>query len=137
MKAFLLAGAAMAALGAFAAMTDSNAAAAQPAQAAPVPDNILLADWSGPFDGAPPFDRVPPDLFPEAFQFAIDEQRREVLAIANNPAAPTFENTIEALERAGQRLDRVGAVFGVMTSNMSTPEYQALDREWSPRLAAA
>ena len=137
MKAFLLAGAAMAALGAFAAMTDSNAAAAQPAQAAPVPDNILLADWSGPFDGAPPFDRVRPDLFPQAFQFAIDEQRREVLAIANNPAAPTFENTIEALERAGQRLDRVGAVFGVMTSNMSTPEYQALDREWSPRLAAA
>ena len=104
----------------------------------PVPDNILLADWAGPFyDGVPPFDQVRPDLFPEAFQFAIDERRREVEAIANNPAPPTFANTVEALERAGERLDRVESVFGVMTDNMTNPDYQALEREWSPRLAAA
>jgi peptidyl-dipeptidase Dcp len=59
-----------------------------------------------PYDGVPPWDQVRPDLFPEAFQFGIDEQRREVLAIANNPAAPTFENTVVALEKAGERLDR-------------------------------
>ena len=66
-------------------------AAGAPA-AAPVPDNILLADWTGPYDGVPPWDRVRPELFPEAFQVAIDEQRREVLAIADNPAPPTFAN---------------------------------------------
>lgn len=102
-----------------------------------VPNNILLANWSGPYAGVPPFDQVRPDLFPEALQFAIDEQAREVQAIVSNPEAPTFANTIEALERAGDRLDRVGSVFGVMISNMATPEYQALQREWGPRLAAA
>jgi peptidyl-dipeptidase Dcp len=76
-------------------------------------------------------------LFPQAFQFAIDEQRREIEAIANNPAAPSFANTIEAYQKAGQRLGRVQAMFGVMTSNMATKEYQALDKEWSPKLSAA
>ncbi len=108
------------------------------AETAPaVPDNVLLADWAGPYDGVPPFDQVRPELFPEAFQFAIDEQSREVRAVADNAQPANFANTIEALERAGQRLDRVGAVFGVMTSNMTNPEYQALQREWGPRLAAA
>src|ERR687898_396310 len=50
-------------------------------------------------------------------------RRRDVLAIAENSAAPTFTNTIEALEKAGQRLGRVESVFAVMTDNMSTPEY--------------
>jgi peptidyl-dipeptidase Dcp len=107
-----------------------------PAEAT-VPNNVLLADWTGPYGGVPPFDKVKPELFPEAIQFGIDEQRREVLAIVDNPAPPTFENTIEALEKAGQRLDRVLSVFGVMTNNMATPAYQALDKEWSPRLSAA
>lgn len=111
-----------------------------PAAAAAVPRapaNILLADWSGPYQGVPPWDRVTPELFPEALQFAIDEQRREVLAIANDPEPATFENTVEALENAGQRLDRVLSLFGVMTSNVTTPAYQALDKEWSPKLSAA
>ena len=112
---------------------------ASPAQAAvpQAPANILLADWGGAYQGVPPWDRVTPELFPEALQFAIDEQRREVLAIANNPEPATFANTVEALENAGQRLDRVLALFGVMTSNVTTPAYQALDKEWSPKLSAA
>jgi peptidyl-dipeptidase Dcp len=114
---------------------------AEPAPAAvaapAVPDNILLSDWTGPFEGVPPWDKVTPALFPEAFQFAIDEQQREVNAIVNNPAAPTFANTVEPLERAGERLGRVGALFGVMSGNMATPEYQALQREWGPKLSAA
>ena len=130
-----MAGAALAALGATTALAQGSTA---PVPAAtPVPDNILLAPWPGNYAGTPPFDRVRPDLFPPAFQFAIDEQAREIQAIATNRAAPTFANTIEPLERAGDRLQQVGAVFGVMTSNMSTPEYQALQREWGPRLAAA
>jgi len=111
---------------------------AAPAAAAPaVPANILLAEWRGPYDGVPPWDQVKPELFPEAFQFAIDERRREVVAIANNPAAPTLENTVQALEKAGERLGRVASIFGVMTGNLATPEYQTLQREWGPKLAAA
>jgi len=143
-RALFLAGAATAALGigASAPAQVSPATTAAPAPApAPAPataaNNILLADWTGPYDGLPPWDRVRPELFPGAFQTAIDEQRREALAIANNAEAPTFANTIEALDRAGRRLDRVGALFGVMSGNMSTPAYQALQREWGPRLAAA
>jgi peptidyl-dipeptidase Dcp len=141
-----MAGSALAALSGCAtttAGTDTMATTAEAApQAAPaatvaVPNNILLAEWTGPYDGVPPWDQVKPELFPEAFQFAIDEQRREYQAIANNPEAPTFANTMEAMERAGQRLGRVQAVFGVMTDNLSTPAYQALDKEWSPKLSAA
>jgi peptidyl-dipeptidase Dcp len=133
-KAIWLAGAAVAALGGNTILAaQQNPAPAASAAAA----NILLADWTGPYDGVPPWDRVRPELFPEAFQVAIDEQRREVEAIAGNAEAPTFANTIEALERVGQRLDRVESVWGVMTSNMSNPAYQALQREWGPRLAAA
>src|SRR5688500_16996652 len=73
-----------------------RAAASGPAEV-PVPDNVLLTAWSGSYDGVPPWDQVRPDLFPQAFQFAIDERRREVLAIANSPSAPTFVNTVEAL----------------------------------------
>ncbi len=138
MKAVFLAGAAAAAICTGALASDQSPAhAAQAPAAAPVPDNVLLADWPGPYDGVPPWDRVRPELFPEAFQFAIDEQNREVEAIANNSAAPTFANTIEALDRAGRRLERVGSVFGVMAGNMSNPQIQALQREWGPRLAAA
>ena len=120
------------------AAAPETVAATPVAEAAPaVPNNVLLADWSGPYSGVPPFDKVTPEMFPEAIQFGIDEQRREVLAIANNEAPATFANTVEALEKVGQRLDRVLSVFGVMTSNMATPAYQALDKEWSPKLSAA
>ena len=138
MRTILLSGAALAALGATALMAQSGQPEAAAAQASPaMPDNILLAEWTGPHGGVPPWDRVRPELFPAAFEFAIAEQRREVQAIASNSAAPTFENTIAALDAAGQRLSRVGTLFGVMTLNMSTPAYQALQREWGPRLAAA
>jgi peptidyl-dipeptidase Dcp len=118
------------------AVASSQAAPVAPAPV-PVPDNPLLAEWTGSFGGVPPWEKVKPELFPQAFQFGIDEQRREFLAIANNEAPPTFENTIVAMEKAGQRLDRVQTLFSVMTNNMATPEYQALDKEWSPKLSAA
>ncbi|MEA3052175.1 MAG: peptidyl-dipeptidase Dcp [Sphingomonadales bacterium] len=144
MKSFLLGGAAVLSLAACASApserpTTAEAAPAEaPAEAAvTVPDNILLAEWTGPYDGVPPWDQVKPELFPEAIQFGIDEQRREVRSIADSPEAPTFANTVEALEKVGERLDRVLSMFGVMTSNMATPAYQALDKEWSPRLSAA
>ena len=70
--------------------------------AAAVSNNILLQDWTGPYDGVPPWDKVKPELFPEAFQVGIDELLAEIDAIANNPAYPSFENTIEAMDKAGK-----------------------------------
>ena len=104
-----------------AATLEADAAVARALLPVQTPRAELLQVWTGPYEGVPPWDRVTPELFPEAFQFAIGERRREVLAIANNGAPPTFENTVEALEKAGERLDRVEALFGVMTSNVTTP----------------
>ncbi|HET9459174.1 MAG TPA: M3 family metallopeptidase [Sphingomicrobium sp.] len=140
MKAIILAGTAVAALGANAASAQATnqaapaAAASQPAMA--IPDNILLKEWTGPYDGVPPWDQVRPELFDEAFAFAIAEVERQAAAIADNPEPPTFANTIEAMEKAGDRLDRVGSLFAVMTDNMSSPAYVALDKKWSPQLTA-
>src|SRR5688572_21075104 len=125
MNRMMLAGAALAALGGAAAAAQTAAGPVTPItdKRAMVPEakNLLLAEWTGPYGGVPPWDRVKPALFPEAFQYAIDEQRREILAIANNRAAPTFANTIEAMERAGERLGRVQTLFGVLTNNLATP----------------
>ena len=104
---------------------------------APMPDNILLKDWTGPYGGVPPWDQVRPEQFDEAIQYGIDELKREAAAIANNPAPPTFENTIAASEKTGERLGQVLSVFNVMTDNMSSPTYEALDKKWSPLLSAA
>ena len=129
----LLGGAAAIALAAVPAV-----AASQPATAtAAVANNVLLKEWTGPYDGVPPWDQVKPELFPQAFQAGVDQLLAETDAIANNPQAPTFANTIEAMEKSGRTLDRVQTLFGVMTDNMSTPAYQALDKEWSPKLSAA
>jgi peptidyl-dipeptidase Dcp len=104
---------------------------------AAVTTNPLLAAWTGPYGGVPPWDRVRAEDFPEAFATAIETRRAEIREITRNSAPATFENTFVPLEDAGRQLRRVRTLFGVMTSNMNTPAYQALDREWSPRLAAA
>jgi peptidyl-dipeptidase Dcp len=99
--------------------------------------NPLVTPWPGPYGGVPPWDDAVPARFPEAFAVALAEQRAEIDRIAQGREAATFENTIDALERAGQTLDRVLRLFGVLRQNVSTPEIQALDREWQPKLAAA
>jgi peptidyl-dipeptidase Dcp len=137
LKTFLLGGAAAIAFAAASPAIAANQAASAPASTAVVPNNILLKKWTGPYDGVPPWDQVKPAQFGEAFQFGIDEMLREVEVIANDPAYPSFENTIEAMEKAGERLDYVQSIFGVYSSNLSTPEVQAINKEWSPKLSAA
>ena len=114
----------------------AETAAAAPAAVA-VPDNLLLKEFAGAYAGVPQWDKVTPAGFDEAFAFAIEEQSREISAITANSAAPTFANTIVPYQKAGERLDRVETYFGLMTSNVTTPEYQALDKVWSPKLSAA
>ncbi|MBS0386167.1 MAG: M3 family metallopeptidase [Proteobacteria bacterium] len=99
--------------------------------------NVLLAPWSGPYGGVPPFDHADPAAMPAALQLGVDLQAAEINVIAANPAPPTFDNTIGALENAGRHLDRVSSVFNVLTDNVSNAQIQQLEAEWSPRLTAA
>ena len=131
MRHILLAATAIAMIaGAAAAQTPTSPAVAPAA-------NPLLADWSGPYGGVPPWDKVRPELFAQAFEVSMAERAADYRRIADNPAAPTFENTFVPMQLAGQRFGRVATLFGVMTGNMNSPAYQKLDREWSPRFAAA
>lgn len=88
-----------------------------------------------PFN-APPFDQISDDHYRPALEAGMAEMREEILAIAQNPAPPTVENTLDALERSGQRLKRVQQVFDAMTSANTSDLLQAVDEEMSPRLRA-
>jgi len=112
----------------------------QPAQAPPVAAtasaNPLLNEWAGQHGGVPPFDRITVADFKPALEAAMAEELAEVERIANNPAAPTFENTLAALERTGQKLDRVSTSYGVWSSTLNTADFQPIEREMAPKLAA-
>jgi peptidyl-dipeptidase Dcp len=114
----------------------SSAAPAAPTAGAGARTNPLLAEWTGPYGGVPPFDRVHVADFEPALEAAMAEQLAAVERIARSPEPPTFENTLGALERAGRTLERVGAVYGVWGANLSTPDFQAVEREMAPKLAA-
>ena len=98
--------------------------------------NTLLMAWTGAYGGVPAFDRVNVADFKPALETAMTETLAEVDRIANNTASPTFANTIEAMERSGESLDRVFTYYGIWSSNMNTPEFQPIQREMAPKLAA-
>jgi peptidyl-dipeptidase Dcp len=98
--------------------------------------NPLNAAWEGPYGGVPPFDRVQVSLFKPALEAAMAENLAEIDRVAKDTATPTFANTIEALERGGRTLNRVGTLYGVWGATMSTPDYQLVQREMAPKLAA-
>jgi peptidyl-dipeptidase Dcp len=100
----------------------------------PVDANPLLEPWTGAFE-APPFDRFEPRHFRPAFDAALAQARAEIDAVATDPAAPTFANTIEALERSGRGLDRVARVFFNLTGAHTNDELQTIEREIAPILA--
>ncbi|ETX30108.1 M3 family metallopeptidase [Roseivivax isoporae] len=96
--------------------------------------NPLLAPWDTPF-GLPPFDAIDDAHFAPAFEAARAEHLAEIEAIARNPAPADFENTIVALEGAGRALDRVLSVFFSLAGAHTNDRRQALQREFSPKLA--
>ena len=98
--------------------------------------NPLLEEWAGPYGGIPPFDKVKVADFKPALEVGMAENLSEVEKIANDPASPTFENTIAALERTGKTLNKVSTIYGIWGGNMATPEYQTVQREMAPKLAA-
>jgi peptidyl-dipeptidase Dcp len=84
----------------------------------------------------PQFDKVNVDHFAPAFDKGMMENLREVDAIANNKAKPTFENTILAMEKSGQLLSRALTVFGNYTSTVSNEALEKIDADYSPKFAA-
>ena len=97
--------------------------------------NVLLAAWTGPYGGVPPWDKVQVSGFGPAFEIGLALQLAEIDVIAENPEAPSFANTLVPLEDNGRHQNRAETLFAVHSSNLSTPEVQAVEREWAPKLA--
>ena len=111
------------------------AAALRAAEPAPLPANPLLTESTLPFH-YPRFDLIKNEHFAPAFEQGMAEHLKEIEAIATNSAPPTFENTIVAMERAGELLSRVNAIFSNLNGCNTNPELQKLQRSLAPRLAA-
>lgn len=95
--------------------------------------NPFRAEWTGPF-GVPPFAEIKDEHYMPAVKKGIVEMRAEIDAIVNNPDEPTFENTILALEKSGQSLDKVVRVFGNVTNTDTNDALNALEGEIYPML---
>lgn len=99
-------------------------------------NNILLQAFKGPYGGVPAFDKMSLSDLEPAFEKAMAINLKEIEAIANNPAPPTFENVIVALEKAGAELSRVYTYYGIWRSNKSSPEFREIQGKLSPKLSA-
>ena len=97
--------------------------------------NPLLAPWNTPFE-MPPFDKITDADFSPAVDAAMDTARDAIAAITHNKEAPSFANTIEALEIADAQLGRVLGAFYALAGADSTPQREALQREFAPKLSA-
>ena len=104
--------------------------------AAAAAPNALLAPWSGPYGGVPPFDQASPALLAPALEAGMAEHLVELERIANNPAPATFANTIAAMERSGRALDRAATVYYIFGSTLSDDAVQQVERDIEPKMAA-
>ena len=98
-------------------------------------ENILLAEYNGPYGGVPAFDRMNLDLLQPAMEKGMEMHLAEIEEIANNTAPATFENTIEAMERAGKPLNRAFTYYGIWSSNLSSPEFREIQTELAPKIS--
>ncbi|MFQ3248498.1 MAG: peptidyl-dipeptidase Dcp [Glaciecola sp.] len=99
-------------------------------------DNVLLAEFKGPYNGVPAFDKMSlADLKP-ALEKGMELNLAEIDKIANNPDAPTFQNTIVEMERAGDELGRVFTYYGIWSANNSSPEFRKIQQEMAPVISA-
>lgn len=98
-------------------------------------DNTLIQEWSGPYEGVPAFDKMNVADVKAAIEEGMELNLAEIDAIANNTEAPTFKNTIVAMESSGKALNRVFTYYGIMSSNRSSPEFRAVQTELAPKLS--
>src|ERR1019366_3100857 len=124
--------------GAVALGAGENGAAGQAASgqaAAFGPGNPFYEASTLPYH-APPFDKIKDTDYQPALEAGMAEQLKEVEAIANNPAPPTFENTLVALEKSGQLYERVQEVFDGVTQANTNPALQKVEEIEAPKMAA-
>jgi peptidyl-dipeptidase Dcp len=95
--------------------------------------NPLLGDWNTP-DGVPAYHRIKPEHYEPAFDMALVAARADYQRIANDASAPTFTNTVEAMERSGRLLDRISAAFFNVASADATPAIQKIEEDVTPKL---
>ena len=119
------------------AMTAMSACGTQPLVEMPesLKGNPLVEEWNTPYQ-TPPFSEIEYAHYEPAIDYAIELQRAEIDAIVNNPEAPTFENTIVAMEQAGQLLNRATGVFFCINGCMTSPEMQEIALNITPKLTA-
>ncbi len=96
--------------------------------------NPFFETWTAPF-GAPPFDRIKPEHFRPAYDRAIAEHASEIAAIAEDPAPPSLDNTIVALEDSGRLLSKVESVFHNLASSHTNEAIQEIERDMAPVMA--
>lgn len=96
--------------------------------------NPFLSEYNTPFE-VPPFDKIQLEHYKPAFMQGMEEEAKEVEAIANNPEAATFENTIVALDQSGKLIRKVSSVFYGQNSADTSDEMQEISRELSPLLS--
>ncbi len=99
-------------------------------------ENSILQEWTGPYDGVPPWDEVKVSDFPAAFEQAMKDIKAEFVAVRDNPEAATFENTTVPLELAGNKANELFAIWGVHSSNLSNDEVRKIQGEWLPKISA-
>jgi peptidyl-dipeptidase Dcp len=133
-------------LGLVTAMALSACGTGQKSSPAPQPEQVvkvetavmkneLLKEWNGPYGGVPNFKAMNlADLQP-AMEKGMQMHLEEINAIANNPAAPTFENTILAMQKAGKPLDRAFTYYSIWSSNISSPEFRDIQQELAPQIS--
>jgi peptidyl-dipeptidase Dcp len=109
---------------------------AKPVAKAAAKGSPILDRWTGPYDGVPPWDKVKPTDFPAAFDAAMKKTKAEFEAILTNPAPITFDNTIKANELSGEAMGQLFSIWGVHSSNLSSPEIRKVQAEWEPKISA-
>lgn len=105
----------------------------QVAQQQETSNNPFLSNYTTEFD-IPPFDQIKNEHYLPALKAGIEEQNKEIAAIINNTEAPTFENTILALDNSGETLNKVAYVFYAFTEALSSDPLQKIDEEFTPLL---
>jgi len=98
-------------------------------------DNVLLQEWTGPYEGVPAFDKMNVADIKEAVETGMELNLADIDAIANNEEPATFENTIVAMEASGKTLNDVFTYYGILSSNMSSPEFREIRAELAPKLS--
>ncbi|MBP2830617.1 M3 family metallopeptidase [Aquimarina sp. U1-2] len=98
-------------------------------------ENVLLAEWTGRYGGTPAFDKMNLQDLKPALEKGMKLNLKEIDEITNNPEAPSFENTIVPLEKSGAALGRVFTYYGILSSNMSSPEFREIQKEMAPKLS--